>query len=48
MMNLKNAFSRLYDKWIKKWSVEKNVYEEDSESEEIFDQLFGSVGDDIG
>ena len=47
MMNLKNAFSRLYDKWIKKWAVEKNVYEEDEESEEIFDKLFGSVGDDL-
>lgn len=47
MMGLKNAYSRLYEKWIKEYSVEKNVYEEDQDSEEIFDKLFGSLGDDI-
>jgi len=43
MMNLKNAFSTLYEKYIAKYTVKKPQYDEDTDSEELFDQIFGSV-----
>lgn len=41
MMGLKNGFSRLYDKYISKYTVKQPEYDEDSDSEAIFEQIFG-------
>ena len=41
MMGLKNGFSRLYEKYIKKYTVTKPEYDEDTDSEAIFEQIFG-------
>lgn len=41
MMGLKNGFSRLYEKYISKYTVKQQRYDEDSDSEAIFEQLFG-------
>lgn len=46
MMDLKNGFSRLYDKFMKKYTVTKPQYNEDIGSEELFDQIFGTNIDD--
>ena len=49
MMNIKNRFSQEYDEYneeIKKYTVEPPTYEEDDESEVIFDAIFG--GKDSG
>ncbi len=46
MMGLKNAFSSLYDKFIKKYTVSKPQYDEDTDTETLFDQIFGSKIDD--
>lgn len=43
MMNLKNAFSLLYDRFISKYTVKKPEYEEDTDSEELFEQIFGTA-----
>lgn len=40
-LNLKNAFSNLYDKFMKKYTVTKPVYEEDENDEELFESIFG-------
>ena len=45
MMGLKNAFSRTYDKFMKKYTVDKPEYDEDADSETLFDQIFGSMED---
>lgn len=42
MMGLKNAFSSLYDRFMSKYTVTKPQYDEDIDSEELFDQIFGS------
>ena len=42
MMGLKNAFSSLYEKFMSKYTVTKpQQYEEDSDTEALFDQIFG-------
>ncbi len=46
MMNFKNAFSILYDKFISKYTVTKPTVDEESESEEIFNKLFGNLDDE--
>lgn len=46
MMDLKNGFSRLYDKFMKKYTVTKPQYNEDMSSEELFDQIFGTQLDE--
>ena len=46
MMGLKNAFSSLYDRFISKYTVTKPQYDEDTDSEALFDQIFGSRIDD--
>lgn len=46
MMDLKNGFSRLYDRFMKKYTVTKPQYNEDIGSEELFDQIFGANIDD--
>ena len=48
MMGLKNAFSHTYEKFINKYKVDKPQYDEDSDSEVLFDQIFGAGSrDDI-
>lgn len=42
MMGLKNAFSNLYTKYIKKYTVNKPEYNSDDNSEVIFDAIFGN------
>lgn len=46
MMGLKNAFTPLYDRFIKKYTVNKPQYDEDADSEALFDQIFGQKMDD--
>lgn len=46
MVEIKNAFSRLYDSFMAKYTVTKPQYNEDTDSEELFDQIFGSKLDD--
>ena len=41
MMGLKNGFSHLYEKYIRKYTVTKPEYTEDTDSEAIFEQIFG-------
>ena len=45
MMGLKNGFSRLYSKYMKKYTVEKPEYESDEDSEALFDAIFGGAID---
>lgn len=47
MMGLKNAFSRTYEHFIKKYTVNKPQYNEDSDSEAMFDYLFGSKDENL-
>lgn len=42
MMGLKNGLSRLYDNYIAKYTVNKPEYEDDEDSEALFDSIFGS------
>ena len=46
MMGLKNAFSSLYEKFMSKYTVKKPQYDEDFDSEALFDQIFGSKMDE--
>ena len=46
MVEIKNAFSRLYDRFIAKYTVTKPQYNEDTDNEELFDQIFGAKIDD--
>lgn len=41
MLNLKNPLQTLYEKVMKKFTVTKPEYDEDSDSEEIFTKIFG-------
>ena len=43
---IKNAFSRLYDNFMAKYTVTKPQYNEDTNSEELFDQIFGAKIDE--
>ena len=46
MMGLKNAFSALYERFMSKYTVTKPQYDEDFDSEALFDQIFGSKIDE--
>ena len=46
MMGLKNAFTPLYDRFIRKYTVNKPQYDEEADSEVLFDQIFGQKLDD--
>ena len=46
MMGLKNAFSALYERFMSKYTVTKIQYDEDFDSEALFDQIFGSKIDE--
>ena len=41
MMGIKNAFSNLYNKYMKKYTVEKPEYDDDDNSDALFDAVFG-------
>lgn len=41
MMGLKNGFSNLYERFMKKYTVEKPEYKDDNSSEALFDAIFG-------
>ena len=41
MMNIKNGFSNLYDKFMKKYTVDKPEYDADESNEALFDAIFG-------
>ena len=43
MMGLKNGFSNLYSKFMKKYTVEKPEYDDDENSEVLFDSIFGQA-----
>lgn len=49
MMNLKNAFSNLYQKFMKRYTVEKPEYNADDDDEALFEAVFGAntLDDDI-
>lgn len=42
MMGLKNGLSNLYNKFIKKYTVDKPEYNDDENSEVLFDAIFGN------
>lgn len=46
MMGLKNGLSNLYNKFIKKYTVEKPEYNNDDNNEAIFDAVFGNPPSD--
>lgn len=48
MMGLKGAFSTMYERFMDKYTVKKQVYKDGKTSEEMFEQIFGSVGDKDG
>ena len=41
MMGLKNAYSKEYDEYMEQYTVTKPTYDEDEESSDIYDTLFG-------
>ena len=41
MMGLKNAFSSMYERFMAKYTVNKPTYNEDEDSEELFNRIFG-------
>ena len=41
MMGIKNAFSNLYTRFMKKYTVSKPEYNDDENSEALFDAIFG-------
>ena len=43
MLNLKNPLSHIYEKFMKKYTVEKPEYDTEENSEALFDVIFGSV-----
>lgn len=43
MMGLKNGLSRLYTKFMKKYTVEKPEYKDDETNEALFDHIFGNA-----
>lgn len=45
MMGLKNGLSNLYNRFIKKYTVERPEYEGDEDNEALFDAIFGSQTD---
>ena len=47
MMGLKNAFSNLYSKFMKKYTVEKPEYSDEENSEVLFDAIFGNSSSDL-
>lgn len=45
MLNIKNSFSHLYEKVMKKYTVTPPEYDDETDSEILFEKIFGSVED---
>ena len=45
-MGLKNGFSSLYEKFMHKYTVKRPEYDEDTDSEVLFEQIFGVKADE--
>lgn len=43
LLNLKNPLQNIYENFMKKFTVTKPEYDEDSDSEELFDKIFGKA-----
>ena len=43
LLNLKNPLQNIYERFMKKYTVTKPEYDEDSDSEELFDKIFGKT-----
>lgn len=43
LLNLKNPLQHIYENFIKKYTVVKQEYDEDTDSEELFDKIFGKT-----
>ncbi len=43
MLGLKNRFSHIYENFMKKYTVTKPQYDDEEDSEDIFDRVFGSM-----
>lgn len=46
MLNIKNAFSHLYNKFMEKYTVRKPEYADEEDNEALFDAVFGSASMD--
>ena len=46
MLDIKNTFSHIYEKYIAKYTVKKPEYYDDDDSETLFEKIFGSASDD--
>ena len=47
MLGIKNTFTHLYEKIMKKYTVNKPQYDDEEDSEMIFEKIFGSNNEDI-
>lgn len=45
MLGIKNTFTHIYEKVMSKFTVKSPTYEDDEDSETMFDKIFGSVDD---
>lgn len=46
MLGLKNSFTNIYERVMKKYTVTKPEYNEEEDSEAIFEKVFGSINDE--
>lgn len=46
MLGLKNRFSNIYERVMAKYTVNPPSYDEESDSEILFDKIFGSKDDE--
>ena len=46
MLGLKNNFTHIYEKFMKKFTVTKPQYDDEEDSEDIFNRVFGSLDDE--
>ena len=44
-MGIKNAFSSIYEKFMAKYTVTKPQYEEGTDTESLFNKIFGAEAD---
>ena len=45
MLGLKNRFSNIYDRIMSKYTVKQPSYDEETDSEILFDKIFGNKDD---
>ena len=46
MLGIKNRFSNIYEKVMAKYTVTPPEYDEEADSEVIFEKIFGNAGDE--